>query len=98
MVCYLDLHSDIVVKGQHHSGHSGSRLFQDAVRPLLVIATSHDFPEYERISDEWAADLQRRAIKLFRQDETGAVELKFSGKEWSARAYLTGETFRSVSR
>ena len=94
----LDLHSDVVVKGQHHSGHSGSGLFLDAVRPRLVIATSRDFPEYERISDEWVADLQRRSIKLFRQDETGAVELKFSSKEWSAHAYLTGETFRSVSR
>jgi competence protein ComEC len=94
----LDLHSDIVVKGQHHSGHSGSGLFVDAVRPRLVIATSRDFPEYERISDEWMTNLQRRGIKLFRQDETGAVELKFSGKEWSARAYLTGETFRNVSR
>jgi competence protein ComEC len=94
----LDLRSDIVVKGQHHSGPSGSGLFLDAVRPRLVIATSRDFPEYERISDEWVTNLQRRGIKLLRQDETGAVELKFSGKEWSARAYLTGETFRNVSR
>jgi len=64
----------------------------------VVIATSRDFPDYERISDEWVADLQRRGVKLFRQDEAGAVELKFSGTEWSARAYLTGETFRSVTR
>ena len=93
-----DLHSEIVIKGQHHSGHSGSSQILDAVQPRVVIATSRDFPEYERISDEWAADLQRRGVKLFRQDEAGAVELKFSGTEWSARAYLTGETFRSVSR
>jgi beta-lactamase superfamily II metal-dependent hydrolase len=94
----LDLHSDILIKGQHHSGLSGSSPFLDAVRPQLVIATSRDFPEYERISDEWAEQVRARGIKLFRQDETGAVQLNFSGKEWSARAYLTGETFRSVSR
>jgi len=93
-----DLQSDILVKGQHYSGISGSASFLDAVRPRLIIATSTNFPERERISDEWADQVRARGIKLFRQDETGAVELKFSGREWSARAYLTGEVFRSVSR
>jgi beta-lactamase superfamily II metal-dependent hydrolase len=39
-----------------------------------------------------------RNIKLFRQDETGAVELEFGEREWQARAYLTGEIFRSANR
>jgi competence protein ComEC len=93
-----DLQSDILVKGQHHSGISGSAPFLDTVRPRLIIATSSEFPEHERISEEWAEELRMRGIKLFRQDETGAVELNFSGHEFSARAYLTGEVFRSVSR
>jgi competence protein ComEC len=93
-----DLQSDILVKGQHNSGISGSTPFLDAVRPRLIIATSREFPEQERISEQWAEQLRARGIKLFRQDETGAVELNFSGQEWSARAYLTGEVFRSVSR
>jgi competence protein ComEC len=93
-----DLQSDIVVKGQHHSGISGSAPFIDAVRPRLIIATSSEFPEHERISEQWAEQVRASGIKLFRQDETGAVELKFSGNEWSGRAYLTGEVFRSVSR
>ena len=93
-----DLQSDILVKGQHYSGSSGSIPFVDAVRPRLIIATSREFPEHERISEQWAEQLRARGIKLFRQDETGAVELKFSGNEWSACAYLTGEVFRSVSR
>ena len=94
----FDVHSDILIKGQHRSGFSGSTPFLDAVRPQLIIATSQDFPAHERISDEWAQQVRAHGIKLFRQDETGAVELKFSGNQWSARAYLTGETFRSVSR
>jgi len=93
-----DVRSDILVKGQHYSGSSGSIPFLDAVRPRLIIATSREFPEHERISEQWAEQLRARDIKLFRQDETGAVEVKFSGNEWSARAYLTGETFRSVNR
>jgi beta-lactamase superfamily II metal-dependent hydrolase len=93
-----DLQSDILVKGQHHSGISGSAAFLDAVRPRLIIATSTQFPEHEQINEQWTEQLRARGIKLFRQDESGAVELTFSGREWTARAYMTGEIFRSVSR
>lgn len=93
-----DLRSDVLVKGQHHSGNSGSDVFLDAVRPRLIVATSRDFPQQERISDEWAGQVRARNIKLFRQDETGAVELEFGEREWQARAYLTGEIFRSANR
>lgn len=94
----VDLRSDIVVKGQHHSGQSGSDALLDAVRPRLIIATSRDFPGHERINDEWAASVRARGIKLFRQDETGAVELSFAPDQWEARAYVTGEVFRSNKR
>ena len=93
-----DLRSDILIKGQHLSGISGSAAFLDAVRPKLIIATSRDFPEHERIADEWAEKVRARGIKLFRQDETGAVELRFRRDEWQARAYVTGEIFRSSAR
>jgi len=93
-----DLRSDVLVKGQHHSGKSGCDRFLDAVRPQLIIATSRDFPESERISDEWAEHVRARGIKLFRQDETGAVQFHFGEREWKARAYVTGETFRSANR
>src|SRR5436309_3358201 len=93
-----DLRSDILIKGQHHSGNSGSDIFLDAVQPRLIVATSRDFPQQERISDEWAERVRARGIKLFRQDETGAVELEFAEREWQARAYLTGEIFCSANR
>jgi competence protein ComEC len=94
----LNLHSDIVVKGQHHSGNSCSGPFLDVVRPRLIIATSRDFPPNERINDNWAEDLRTRGIKLFRQDQTGAVTLRFARDGWEAQSYLTGETFRSSSQ
>jgi competence protein ComEC len=93
----LNLVSDIIIKGQHHSGESGSEAFLDATRPRLIIATSRDFPGYERISDAWAENLRKRGIKLFRQDETGAVTLRFRQDSWEAQSYFTGETFRSAS-
>lgn len=93
-----DLRSDILVKGQHHSGQSGSEAFLDAVRPQLIVATSRDFPEHERISDEWADAVRAKGIRLFRQDEAGAVEICLRQRDWEARAYITGEIFRSVNR
>jgi len=95
---HSDLRSDIVVKGQHHSGESGSEAFLDAASPRLIIASSRDFPDHERISDTWAGELQKRGIKLFRQDETGAVTLRFHHNSWEAQSYVTGETFRSANQ
>jgi len=93
-----NLQSDILIKGQHHSGGSGTPLFLEAVKPKLIIATSRESPVAEQITQEWANEIAQRGIKLFRQDQTGAVEVQFGDEEWTARAYLTGETFRSSSR
>ncbi|MEY2493141.1 MAG: competence protein ComEC [Verrucomicrobiota bacterium] len=93
-----NLRSDILIKGQHHSGGSGSAEFLAVVQPKLIIATSRETPLAERIDERWAADIAQREVKLLRQDLTGAVELEFRDREWSARAYLTGEIFRSTNR
>lgn len=93
-----NLRSDILIKGQHHSTESCSATFLDAVQPRLIIATSRDFPDSERIKDDWASEVKRRGITLFRQDATGAVLLRFRKNDWEARPYIAGETFRSSSR
>jgi competence protein ComEC len=93
-----NLQSDILIKGQHRDGNSGTSEFLDAVKPKLIIASSRDLPAAEKIPDEWANDVAVSGIKLFRQDQTGAVELQFREGEWSARSYLTGEIFRSSNR
>ena len=93
-----DLKSDILIKGQHHSGDSGTPEFLDGVKPKLIIATSRESPVAEEISEEWSSEIARRGIKLFRQDWTGAVEIQFRGEDWTARSYLTGEDFRSSKR
>jgi len=93
----LNLKSDIIIKGQNHSGESGSDALLDATRPRLIIATSRDFPGYERISDAWVENIRKRGIKLLRQDEAGAVTLSFRPESWEAQSYFTGEIFRSSS-
>jgi ComEC/Rec2-related protein len=93
-----DVRSDILIKGQHYSGESGSAEFLDAVQPRLIVASSVDFPARERISDDWARMVRERGIRLFRQDETGAVRLEFFPDYWRATGFLNQETLRSSSR
>jgi len=93
-----NLRSDILIKGQHHSGVSGSDAFLDSVRPQAIIATSRDFPKNEQIMDEWVEGLGARGIKLFRQDETGAVQIRIFRDRWEAKTYLSSETFRSTKQ
>jgi ComEC/Rec2-related protein len=95
---YPDLRTDILIKGQHHSGNSGSPEFLDRVQPEAIIATSRDFPESERLKPEWIEEVQRRGIRLFRQDETGAVQVRLFSDSWEATSYVGGETFRSPRR
>ncbi|MFL6584380.1 MAG: ComEC/Rec2 family competence protein [Chthoniobacterales bacterium] len=93
-----DLRSDVIIKGQHRSGVSASPEFLDAVKPQLIIATSRDFPESERIKEEWVEKIRGRSIRLLRQDETGAVQLRVFRDGWEARPYLGGAILRSSSR
>jgi competence protein ComEC len=95
---YPDLRADILIKGQHHSGESGSPEFLDRVQPQAIVATSRDFPESERLKPEWIDAVRSRGIKLFRQDETGAVQIRLFRDRWEATAYVSGEIFRSPKR
>lgn len=94
-----DLRADVLVKGQHHSRKSGTPEFLERVQPRALIASSIEFPESERIQDDWAEAVNARGIKLFRQDETGAVRVRFDRERWEAIPYLRpGEILRSESR
>jgi competence protein ComEC len=95
---YSDLRHDILIKGQHHTGISGTAAFLDRVQPQAIMATSRDFPESERLKPEWIEDVRARGIRLFRQDETGAVQLRIFRDRWEATSYVTSETFWSQSR
>jgi ComEC/Rec2-related protein len=95
---YPDLRCDILIKGQNHTGVSGTPAFLDRVQPQAIVATSRDFPESERLKPEWLEEVRSRGIKLFRQDETGALQIRLFSDRWEATAHGTGETFRSPSR
>ena len=94
----VDLRSDLLIKGQHHSGLSGSRQFLDAVQPQAIIATAREPAENQRIKEDWAEMLRERGIRLLRQDKTGAVRVRFFEDHWEATPFLEAESFRSSSR
>lgn len=93
-----DLRSDLLIKGQHHSGASGSPDFLEAVQPRAIIASAREPAENQRIKEDWAEMVKNRGIKLLRQDKTGAVSVRFFKDHWEATPFLEGETFRSTSR
>lgn len=95
---YPNLRSDIVIKGQHYSGVSGSDAFLASVQPQAIVATSRDFPENERLKSEWVERVGASGVKLFRQDETGAVRIRVFSDRWDAKTYVPSETFRRTSR
>jgi competence protein ComEC len=95
---YPDLRCEILLKGQHHSGVSGTMAFLERVRPQAILTTSRDFPESERLKPEWIDGVRERGIKLLRQDETGAMQIRLYRGYWEATAYVTDGTFRSSSR
>ncbi len=93
-----DLRSDVLVKGQHVSDLSGTMEFLHAVAPRLIICSAASFPKQARPSPEWVSDVAARGIRLFRQDETGAVMVRIDQDGFAARSFLGDQTFRSLSR
>jgi beta-lactamase superfamily II metal-dependent hydrolase len=94
----IDVRSDIIIKGQHNSEPSATAKFLDAVQPRVIITTSRPFSENERVKDEWVQMVTARGIKLFRQDETGAIRLRFWEDRWEVVPYLTPDIFRATNR
>lgn len=93
-----DLRSDILIKGQHHSGVSGSLELLERAQPAAIVASSVAFPQNESVKHEWEEVVSARQIKLFRQDRTGAVTLRFFQDHWEVKPFLQPETFRNPAK
>ncbi len=93
-----ELKSDVLIKGRHYSGAEDLDGFIAAVQPQVIVATSVDFPERERVPDEWAQKVRAEGTTLFRQDESGAVTLRFFDDHFEATPFIGQEIFRSRTR
>ena len=100
-----DLRSDILVKGRHASDISGTIDFIEAVAPRAIVtpASARDqptrfTPETMRFSEAWAEQIAAHGIALFRQDETGAVNIEIARDGFVVRGFANGQIFRSRTR
>jgi competence protein ComEC len=87
-----DLRCDILVK----SPHSNETLdFINAAQPKAIICSSSNYAA-GRIDEAWAADVVGRGIQLFREDETGAVNIKLDAGKYTVSAFIGGQTFQKT--
>ncbi len=86
-----DMKANIVVAGRHFSGMAPDAAFLSKVNPDIVIATASAFPANEPIDSAWAAALRDLGIELFRQDETGAVQVSIFENGYKAEGFLNNQ-------
>jgi competence protein ComEC len=70
-----DLRADIVVKGWPDQDFSGTADFLSAVNPTTVICAAPKFGAGQSF-DEWAASLRARGVRIFPQEQCGAVRIQ----------------------
>jgi beta-lactamase superfamily II metal-dependent hydrolase len=92
-----ELHADLLVKGQHGKDLSGTPDFLARVHPRVVICAPPRLGASTNL-DEWAEDVRERGIELFRQDQTGAVQVTIRPGTLRADGFVNGQTFRSRAR
>ncbi|MGB8352895.1 MAG: ComEC/Rec2 family competence protein [Chthoniobacteraceae bacterium] len=83
------LHCDILVKNQH-SGPSGTPDFLAAVQPKVIIASVAAFPPTSHLDEAWAGDIKKNGIALFREDQTGSVEIDLDHNHVKVTPFLGG--------
>lgn len=93
--CRADLGASILVAGRHRSRLPLDRTFLEAVNPALLISTVSTFPSNEPMDESWANMVRALGIRLFRQDETGAVRLEVRPDGYRASGFLDGWEFEA---
>ena len=84
----IDLHAELIVKGQHGTESSCTAEFLDAVQPETVVQIvnvndSHRYPE-PSLRDR----LTERGITLLRSDDLGAITIRLTSKKYEISAFL----------
>ena len=83
-----DLRAQILVKGRHNTEPTGTDEFLDAVKPESVVQAVSTEPSTRYIEPDLRDRLQRRGIRLYRTDETGAVTIRLKKTGYSLSTYL----------
>ena len=86
----IDLQSDIMLSPHHGSSTSSSEIFLDKLQPESVIISCgwhnrYGFPHYKVLKR-----YGKKAIRIFRTDENGAVFISSNGKDHDILTYKGG--------
>ncbi len=79
---------NLLVKGNHRSGYSGSTEFLTAAAPSAIIVTSTDFPPNESPPSDFVTSAAHLNIPVFRQDRTGAVTIRVTSDSFTLTPFL----------
>lgn len=85
-----DLRCDILVRSPH-AGETFDLI--DAARPKAIICSCSTYVAAGRIDEDWATGVATRGIRLFREDETGAVTVGLDPGKFTLAAFMGGQTF-----
>jgi competence protein ComEC len=88
-----ELAADVLVAGRHRSGIPLDGSFLAAVNPALVVSTAGHFPANEPLTPEWCRMIRSSGVRLFRQDETGAVRIEIGAGRIQVRGFFDGREF-----
>ncbi len=83
---------DLLVKGHHRSGYSGSGEFLRAASPQAIIVSETNFPPTEAPSADFLAVAARFEIPVFRQSRTGALTVRVTDDEFVVTPFLDPES------
>jgi competence protein ComEC len=92
-----DLRADLLVKGLHSKDLSGTPDFLARVRPQVIICAPPRLGASTNL-DEWAEEVRQSGCALFRQDQTGAVQVTIRNGQFRAEGFANGQAFRSRTR
>jgi ComEC/Rec2-related protein len=86
--CPSRLAAEVLVIGRHKNGLLPEADFLQLVKPEVLIASATDFPETEKMDEVWAEMVENMGIQLLRQDETGAVIIRFAKDELETESFV----------
>ena len=92
------LRCDIVIKNQGGTDFANDLDFLNAIQPEAVVCLAPEFSPNGFIDETWADEITKRGIKLFRQDQTGAVRIALNSDGYTVKAFVGNQIFRSSSR
>ena len=89
----VDLRADVLKVGHHGSAYGTTPTFLDAVSPRIAVISVGAHNLFGHPAPHTIEALEQRAVRVFRTDDDGAIEIYTDGRAIYANAFInTGRT------